>query len=368
MIKHLLPIFLMILSQLSFAQVQVLGGLSQDTVVIGDAVDMTLSVEVERGANVVAVAGFFLDSIYSGLQTAKANVDTTQPVIPAIADFEVLSYGGWEDTNDDGIYTREELVWDTISIGSQLILESTFSIRMWDPGSNVMLYPSVLFIKDGEQDQATNEEQMRLFVAPPGGLPPVQDSLQVAPIKTIKEEATNFSDYLIYFIIIGLAVFGGLAYWLFTKYYKAKEKRTVEVVIPDVFVPSHEVALQKLANLKGKQLWQQGDIKTYQSELTYIIREYLEGRYDILALESTTDEIVKNLSAELSSEDDVVSLKRILQVADLVKFAKAKPDENIHESFMTEAESFVERTADETKQVVFKDDLQLEKTNNQERV
>lgn len=360
--------FLLLIGQLSHSQVEVLGGFASDTVVIGDAVDMRLTVEVEKGVNVLAVTGYFLDSIYSGLQTAKANVDTTQPVIPAIADFEILSAGGWEDANDDGFFTGEELTWDTTSIGSQLILEHTFSIRMWDPGPNVMLYPAVLYTKDGQQDQAVNENQMQLFVAPPGGLPPVQDSLQVAPIKTIKEEASNLSDYLIYFIIIGLAILFGLIYWGYTRYYKNREERKIIVEAPDVFVPSHQIALKKLSDLKGKKLWQQGDIKTYQSELTYIIREYLEGRYDISALESTTDEIVKNLSEELSSGDDVISLKRILQVADLVKFAKARPEENLHESFMTEAESFVERTADETKQVVLKDESLLEEIDNQEDV
>ncbi len=365
MTRYFFVFFFLMIGYLSYSQVEVLGGFATDTVVIGDAVDMTLSVEVEKGANVLAVTGYFLDSIYSGLQTAKANVDTTQPVIPAIADFEILSFGGWEDANDDGLFAGGELTWDTTSIGSQMILEQTFSIRMWDPGPNVMLYPAVLYTKDGQQDQAINESQMQLFVAPPGGLPPVQDSLKVAPIKTIKEEATNLSDFLIYFIIIGLALVLGLIYWWYTKYYKNRELRQAEVVVPDVFVPSHQIALKKLSDLKGKQLWQQGDIKTYQSELTYIIREYLEGRYDISALESTTDEIVKNLSEELQSNDDVISLKRILQVADLVKFAKAKPDENLHESFMTEAESFVERTADDTKQVVLKDDDLLDEIDNQ---
>lgn len=357
--------FLLLIGHLSYSQVEVLGGFASDTVVIGDAVDMTLTVEVEKGTNVLAVTGYFLDSIYSGLQTAKVNVDTTQPVIPAIADFEILSFGGWEDSNDDGLYAGDELTWDTTSIGSQFILEQTFSIRMWDPGPNVMLYPAVLYVKDGQQDQAINENQMQLFIAPPGGLPPVQDSLKVAPIKTIKEESSNLSDYVIYFIIIGLAIIFGLIYWWYTKYYKNREERKITVAAPDVYVPSHRIALKKLSDLKGKKLWQQGDIKTYQSELTYIIREYLEGRYDMSALESTTDEIVKNLTEELNSDDDVISLKRILQVADLVKFAKAKPDENIHESFMDEAESFVERTADETKQVVLKDDDLLDEIDNQ---
>ncbi len=348
--------FLICLVQLSVAQVEVLGGFAQDTVVIGDPVDMTLSVEISNDVQVLAVNAFFLDSIYSGLQTAKNNVDTTQPVIPAIADFEVLNNGGWEDVDGDGFFAGPELSWDTTRIGSQSILEKTFSIRMWDPGPNVMLYPGVVYSQAGAQDQATNQSQMQVFVAPPGGLPTAQDSLQLAPIKNIKEEQTNFSDYLIYFIIIGLALIFGLGYWLYTKYYRDRSLQLEEEIIPDVFVASHELAIKKLSTLKSKELWQQGDIKGYQSELTHIIREYLEGRYDIAALESTTDEIVKSLVTEIKDNDDVVSLKRILQVADLVKFAKAKPDENIHESFMKEAESFVERTADETKQVVLKDD------------
>lgn len=57
----------------------------------------------------------------------------------------------------------------------------------------------------------------------------------------------------------------------------------------------HELALQKLVALQQQKLWQKGDVKPYQSELTFIIREYLENRFNIQALESTTDEIVQNL-------------------------------------------------------------------------
>ncbi|MEL6122304.1 MAG: hypothetical protein AAFR14_01180, partial [Bacteroidota bacterium] len=64
---------------------------------------------------------------------------------------------------------------------------------------------------------------------------------------------------------------------------------------------------------------------------------------EVQALESTTDEIVLAVQTEIESTD-VISLKRILQVADLVKFARATPEENIHESFMNEAVDFVQRT------------------------
>ena len=107
---------------------------------------------------------------------------------------------------------------------------------------------------------------------------------------------------------------------------------------------SVQKALSALTQLRTQQLWQKGEIKEYQSRLTYIIREYLENRYEVSALESTTDEIVKNIRSANIDLTDIDSLKRILQVADLVKFAKAKPDESIHDTFMDEAEEFVTRT------------------------
>jgi len=331
------------------SQVTISGAFAQDTVVIGDEVDFTISLEVSSGVEILGVATYFLDSVYSALQSAKAYTDTTQPMIPMIADFELMSDGGWQDQNDDGVYSVEELAWKTTAVGSQRLMEQTFTLKLWDPGDNIVLYPAVAYIQDGVQDQLNTQEQLKVFVAPPGGLPANQDSIQVAPIKNIKEEASNFSDYLIYFIIIGLALLLGLIYWWYTKYYKRRLDSVVTMEEPEVYIPPHIIAKERLEKLKEKELWQKGDVKGYQSELTYIIREYLEGRYDIAALESTTDEIVKDLIEELNDKEDVVSLRKILQVADLVKFAKAKPDENVHESFMNEAEDFVERTKLEEK-------------------
>lgn len=328
-------------------QVEISASFDQDSIVIGNEVSFTLSLEVDSDVEVLGVATYFLDSIYSALQTSMARVDTTAPVVPMVADFEMISDAGWKDLNDDGVFAGDELSWNITANGNKRLFEQTFTIKLWDPGDNIALYPTVLYLQEGEQMPTNIQEQFSVFVTPPLGVPLTQDSMKVAPIKTIKEEATNISDYLIYFIIIGLAIVLGLIYWLYARYLKNKEKEEVIIEEVAVYVPTHEVAMEKLTDLRSKELWQKGEIKLYQSELTRIIREYLEGRYNIAALESTTDEIVKKLSKELSEEGDVVSLKRILQVADLVKFAKATPDENLHESFMVEAESFVQRTGDE---------------------
>ena len=325
-------------------QVSISGGFTQDTVVIGDEANFVLSLELEGGVEVLAIPSFFTDSVYSALQSVRAHQDTTEDIKPVIADFELISTGGFNDVNGDGLYTSDEMEWKVTQIGSRTLLENTFTILPWDPGETYVLYPPVVYNYNGEQDQAVRQEQMSVFVAPPGDIPAVQDSIDLAPIKNIKEEKANISDYLIFFILIGIALLTGLVYWLFTKYRNRDAAIGIEEEEEVVIIPPHILALEKLSELKRQELWQKGDIKQYQSELTYIIREYLEGRYGVHALESTTNEVVDALKKQLMQNDDVISVKRILQVADLVKFAKAKPDENIHETFMHEAENFVGRT------------------------
>ena len=96
-----------------------------------------------------------------------------------------------------------------------------------------------------------------------------------------------------------------------------------------------------MAKLKAEKLWQQGQVKTYQSRLTHIIREYLENRYNIPALESTTDEILHYLKKVDFDNQWKDKLQNILQIADLVKFAKAKPPVDFHDQVLKEAEDFV---------------------------
>ena len=62
--------------------------------------------------------------------------------------------------------------------------------------------------------------------------------------------------------------------------------------------PAHEIAMEKLASLEQSGWLDKEDYKTYQSELTYILREYLEGRFNIQAMESTTAEIIKQMERQ----------------------------------------------------------------------
>ncbi|MDR1985013.1 MAG: hypothetical protein LBQ28_09365 [Prevotellaceae bacterium] len=110
-------------------------------------------------------------------------------------------------------------------------------------------------------------------------------------------------------------------------------------------IPPHVVAFKELSLLRTEKLWQQGKVKLYYTRITDIIRKYIEGRFSILAMEKTSDEILadikKNKIDEMYSFD---KLREMFYTSDLAKFAKYQPapDEN-EDSFKTAFE-FVTNT------------------------
>jgi hypothetical protein len=94
--------------------------------------------------------------------------------------------------------------------------------------------------------------------------------------------------------------------------------------------PAHVIALRKLEEIDNLKLWQTGKIKQYHSDLTDAVRNYLDERFDLATLESTTDETMDAVSEDIMHKDLIADLKVILERADLAKFAKFQPlpDEN----------------------------------------
>jgi hypothetical protein len=135
-------------------------------------------------------------------------------------------------------------------------------------------------------------------------------------------------------VIIALIV--GLLLYLRNR---PKPVPVVKTVTPDI--PPHVVAINKLKELRDKKLWQQDEFKQYHIELSDIVREYLEKRYVIKTHEKTTDEIFDGLRRMDISDENRNKLRRILVLADLVKFAKEKPLPAENESSLDMAIDFV---------------------------
>ncbi|MBA6156108.1 hypothetical protein H3Z83_06185 [Tenacibaculum sp. S7007] len=148
------------------------------------------------------------------------------------------------------------------------------------------------------------------------------------PIKGIKGEPYQFDDFknYIYWGIAILILLGLLIYYFI---FKKKKQTEEEVTIP--LLPPYEEAIQKLQELDEKLLWQNNHIKKYYSELTGIVRGYIERELNIPALESTTDELIdvirdfSDVKSIETNKETIQKLKELLQESDLVKFAKSKP-------------------------------------------
>jgi hypothetical protein len=127
-------------------------------------------------------------------------------------------------------------------------------------------------------------------------------------------------------------------------YYIKNKPKTVEQVEAARVYTIDEIAIIKLNELNDKKLWQQGDIKLYHIELTEILRDYLEKRYNVQAHEQTTDQIFDGLKSKGLTKESSNILLQILKLADLVKFAKHQPTAYENEQSMENAIIFIQQT------------------------
>jgi hypothetical protein len=110
--------------------------------------------------------------------------------------------------------------------------------------------------------------------------------------------------------------------------------------------PAHVIALRGLDRIKEEKIWQHGKIKLYYSEITEVLRQYIENRFDIQAMEMTTDETVSvfKYRRSLVDEKSFENLKKILTLADLVKFAKYEPLPDDNNMVLVDSYFFVNQT------------------------
>lgn len=170
--------------------------------------------------------------------------------------------------------------------------------------------------------------------------PSPDDLNDLAPIKDIHREEADWTDVLPWFL--GAALVGAFS-WLA---YKLLQRRRAEKVrFRSLGMPPHLLALQKLENLRQKNWAAQGMAKEHCAELSWILREYLEKRYGMPALESTTIEITAGLQENKAFPAHLLpAVQQILTETDLAKFAQSVPSIE----FQVQALDTVKRMVDET--------------------
>lgn len=161
-------------------------------------------------------------------------------------------------------------------------------------------------------------------------------------IKDVLHVPLSIWDYLLYAAIVLLI---SLLVWYGYRFYKrrlAVPEDPLPEAVPEI--PPYVAALQALAALREKKLWQSGEYKFYQSQVTDILRNYIERRFRLPAMEQPTSEIMPALSLLGLPPQLVERVEQVLRTADLTKFAKYMPSSMQHENAMTVATQFVETT------------------------
>jgi len=149
--------------------------------------------------------------------------------------------------------------------------------------------------------------------------------------------------------ILGIMLLGGLLFFLFYYLHRRKNNKPVFGRPVKPKDPPHVVAIRMLDKIKEQKLWQQHQVKTYYSEISDTLRIYIQDRFDIQAMEFTTDEILKAFqkSKDLIPEKSFNELKNMLSLADMVKFAKYEPLPDDHNLTLMNAYFFVNDTKKE---------------------
>lgn len=149
--------------------------------------------------------------------------------------------------------------------------------------------------------------------------------------------------FLLFSVISSIILIGALVYLGYRIYLKRKETGYF-IKAPEPPRPAHEVALEALEELLKKDLLSDGLIKEFYSDISEIIRRYIEGRYFIPALEETSREILVELNGQDISGEMLLKAKESLELSDLVKFAKYKPSDEENQNVVSWTREFVEGT------------------------
>lgn len=167
--------------------------------------------------------------------------------------------------------------------------------------------------------------------------------LELNDIKDIQTVPWKFEDLLDYLyipliILLVLALMGAAVY-----FYMRKKKKGYYFK-PKIELPPHVVAIQSLDKLKASKKWQQGQEKEYFTELTDILRQYVDRRFNIDAPEMISDDIIAAVHLVTDTRSATDGLAQVLKLADLVKFAKYTPFADESDLSLVNAYLFVNQT------------------------
>lgn len=232
---------------------------------------------------------------------------------------------------------------DSTELGNGRIqLKYDFRFQAFEP--KLITLPGFAYVVDGDTTRSDiiTFKVLPVELSPELGNPEIVDSLRIHPSETIVSIKAKWYDYIPdywYWFPIAIAIVALIV--IIAILYKKNGKT---LIIKKKIVPPYELAIARLETLRSKRLSEQGHDKEYYTELTEILRQYLEGRFGINALEMSSTQILKEIRSHNEASMSADQMKSVLEIADFVKFAKVRPlpDDNV--KAFNAARQFVEDT------------------------
>lgn len=289
------------------------GSLSKDTILIGDHVEWKALFDVPSDLTMD------FDSL-------------ADPVVPGV---EVISH----------------FRLDTLSSGRKVTrVEARAVITSFDSGEYMLPDRVFYFYRDGEEIDTLHLDGMPLVV----NTIEVDTSTFMSPDRAEGDDTPRFSDikpqfrYPVTFMevakwVLAAALLAAVVIGVIILVRRKKAGLTL-TGRPVTVDPPHIVALRTLDRIHSQELWQKNRQKQFYTEITDALRLYLEGRFDIQALESTSAEILDELSGKDIRPDEYESLAELFRRSDLVKFAKYSCTREENENAIPTAVRFVNET------------------------
>lgn len=243
------------------------------------------------------------------------------------------------DTLVNGVEVLKRLPVDTLEHDQTFIkLKADYLITSFDSG---LYYIPPVKVLAGTDSVFSNELAIKIMTYDVDTA-----NYQLFDIKGVQQPPFVLADYLWILLVLLAALALGLGGWWYYKRYLQRRAHQQEA---DVLasLPPHVAAIMALDKLKTERPWIAGRNKEFYTRLSDILRQYIERRFQVNAPEMTTSDILALFHRDKETQSVYQNLRQILQLSDLVKFAKLIPLENEHDLSMMNAYLFVNQTKQE---------------------
>lgn len=297
--------------------------------IVMSAVVLLASIATAWGGNVTFKARLDSATLLMG-KTTTLHLEITQD-----KDARGFFPGEQLDTLNAMVEIAERPAADTTDLGNNRIqINRDLIIQSFDSG--MWIIKPIPYVVNGDT-AFCNQLSLKVL---PVDVSKMQDINDIKPVEDVPFNLLDWLPNYWWAWLLALLLIGA-GIWAYRKYYK----KGINPLKPiKKRLPPYEEAMLNLQNLKAAQLWQQGQEKEYFTALTDILRVYIDRRFHINAVEMTSSQIIETLKKNEETKAVNEQLEMILEIADIVKFANARPLADDNEVAYQRAVNFVEAT------------------------